>query len=88
MTNNKKDPLWQEVWDELGGVCVMCLKYPASSVHEIVPRSKLPNSALLDKDNRVTLCTNCHHRIEQEGSGKYIQLLKDRRAMVKELFSE
>ena len=81
-----KDELWDEVWDELGGVCVMRLKYPASSIHELVPRSKLPNSALFDKNNRVTLCQLCHYRIEQEGSSKYIQLLKDRRALVKALY--
>lgn len=81
-----KDPLWDEVWEELGGVCVMCLN-PASSIHEVIPRSKLPNAALLDKNNRVTLCTPCHTYIENHNPGSFAEFLRYRRAIVKDLFS-
>lgn len=81
-----RDELWDEVWEELHGVCVLCLR-PASSIHEIIPRSKLPKSALLDKENRVTLCQLCHAMVEDQGSANFIQLLRSCRAKVVALFN-
>ena len=72
-----RDKNWQAVWDMYKGICVLCLK-PASGVHEIVPRSKLP-AGWNEIDNRVPLCSECHEKVQGNPAGweKKLRLQRD-----------
>lgn len=54
----------QQVFDSLGGRCVMCGSTENVTVHEIRPRSIAPATWFLDPDNMVTLCHGCHHKVQ------------------------
>lgn len=77
-TNNQKF-----VWDTFRGLCVLCLR-PASSIHEIVPRSSLPTE-WDEIDNMVPLCSECHSKI-QENPSQYETKLRNQRDYLLQVF--
>lgn len=54
------------IWNWYHGLCILCHR-PASSVHEIVPRSNIPTE--WDTfENRVPLCSECHDKVQANPS--------------------
>ena len=56
--------LQAEIWSAFHGICINC-GGKASSLHEIIPRSKLPNS-WASPDNIVPLCSSCHELVQSD----------------------
>lgn len=62
--------------------CVRCGK-SSESVHEIVPRSRLPKTWMLP-ENRVVLCFECHfwsHRYGAKSSAEELFILRKKRIL-------
>lgn len=58
--------------------CIMC-NHPATDVNEIVPRSRSKKS-ILNWENRVTLCQNCHNEYHKNGvNAKTIEHMQQKR---------
>lgn len=53
------------IWWLFKHLCVVCHK-PASEINEIVPRSRSKNS-ILNWQNRVTMCRECHGKYHRHG---------------------
>jgi len=58
--------------------CVNCWTRFATCVHELTPRSKRPND-WHEIDNRVPLCTLCHHNAHQVGTANSAPDIRQRR---------
>ena len=62
--------------------CVRCGRR-ADSVHEIVPRSRLPKTWMLP-ENRVAICLTCHFWAHQKGaasSADELRRLREKRLL-------
>jgi hypothetical protein len=74
------------VWELYHGLCVLCLKPATGGVHEIEPRSALPNT--WDTiENRVPLCLECHELVQVNPS-KYADKLRQQRDYLLEVLGE
>ena len=58
--------------------CVWCWVCPASSIHEIIPRSQRPTDWWL-LENRAPLCVHCHEKAHHMGSGNAAEEIRQRR---------
>jgi len=74
---NVNDP--DEVIDAFGGRCgnFPCANQ-AITVHEIVPRSRMPKR-WREFDNRIPLCNDCHLKIHNEGTRRWEERLRKAR---------
>lgn len=70
------DSTYNIVWAMFKGTCALCFK-PATSVHEIVPRSSIPKT-WMDIDNRITLCQSCHSMVQESPSKWEAKLIQAR----------
>jgi 5-methylcytosine-specific restriction endonuclease McrA len=70
--------LQNQIWSTFHGICINC-GGKASSLHEIVPRSKLPNS-WASPDNIVPLCTPCHELVQSDLT-TFAPLLREKRLL-------
>ena len=70
------DSNYDVVWDSFKGTCVLCYG-AATSIHEIVPRSKIP-ATWMEIDNRVTLCNSCHHKVQDNPAAWEKKLIQAR----------
>lgn len=70
--------LQSEIWTIFHGICINC-GGKAASLHELIPRSKLPNS-WAKVDNIVPLCTECHEWA-QGNLATSVPLLREKRLM-------
>lgn len=53
------------IWFLFKHLCVSCHK-PASEINEILPRSRSKES-ILNWENRVTMCRDCHNEYHRQG---------------------
>lgn len=67
----EKMDYWEAVMEKFKGNCVVCYPNTVSrfrggvTVHEIVPRSKLPNSWWKSVENGCPLCQEDHTRVHE-----------------------
>ena len=61
-----------------GFKCGRCKRVKAVTIHEIIPKSKLPKSWNIP-ENRIPLCNSCHREIHDNGCKNFVsELLKCR----------
>ena len=53
------------IWWLFRRLCIMCT-HSATEINEIIPRSRSKFS-IMDWENRVTLCQNCHRDFHKDG---------------------
>jgi 5-methylcytosine-specific restriction endonuclease McrA len=70
------DSNYDLIWSMYGGICCLCLG-KAASVHEILPRSSIPNDWMA-VDNRVLLCASCHNKVQENPSAWKDKLILSR----------
>lgn len=64
-----------KIFDLYGGKCILC-KRKAVTLHEIIPKSKLPKT-WNTFGNRVPVCADCHRKIHDSGAGNFVSILRD-----------
>ena len=61
--------------------CGLNMAHPATTIHEIEPRSIRPTD-WWELDNMISLCAECHQKVHNEGTKKWRSVLRGKRVFV------
>jgi len=74
---SSKDYYYDFVMEIFRHKCVRCGR-KAVTVHEIIPRSRLPKKWVLP-ENRVAICAECHYEVHRYGAASSAEELRELR---------